>query len=970
MAKKSKKLSAGTGELPLVLARKIAIAAEKSFDHGNGEMMSRVTPTTADLLKYWFCEPFTTERSFNFHEGQRQGILNAVFLHEVLGVRKVSEIYEKIAPELLAETPILSEIGKEKYAFPKYAIKMATGTGKTWVMHALLTWQFLNAKAENGEPSGRWTKNFLLVAPGIIVYERLLDAYCGRVGAGGMRDFETSDLARFRELFLPTVARENVLGFIQNSVVKKEEIGRKITGEGIVAVTNWHLFLNDEEDSDEAWGDDTKIVSDLLPARPGTSKGNSLEQLDSAYSRGNALEFLENLPDLMVVNDEAHHIHENRKNGEVEDVKWQRGLDKIIGKKNAFFQVDFSATPYSASGTGAESSKNFFPHIISDFPLEKAIEAGLVKMISIDKRKRLCELPNDEYCAVRDGRKVVALSVGQKIMLRAGLKKLKILEENFVKLDEKKSPKMLVVCEDTAVSPFVEEFLQSEGLGRESILRIDSNRCGEVTESEWQGLKQKLFGIDGRENPKVIISVLMLREGFDVNNICVIVPLRATKAPILLEQTIGRGLRLMWREREYEEEKRENRKLVMRDKTEPKSYLDLLSIIEHPAFVGFYDSLIEQHHAIEETSETLGGNVVGDLLRVGLKEDFYRYDLFWPVLISDEEETIIPAKIGFEKMRPYDGPFSVEQLRKIFARPGEIFVGNEILSRTQFGEYHVSSDIFSAQSYNEYLQKLLRGALTRMDRVERSNKTMPILQINTGEIVALVDEFIREKLFGEPFDPFHDSDWKILLSNDGIVTQHIIGEIVKVAVEMQKNTETSRAKGDKIQFSSVPELRVRERFSLPLRKTIYERTPFPSNSGGLEKAFLEFLDRDAKVERFIKISETNHDFAKIYYLRADGLLATYHPDFIIATKRNFYLVETKGENQLSDENVRRKCLAAKEWCEQMNNLLSEERENREWKYALLGEKLFYALAENGADIDDLCAHAEISENTVRDDFFS
>ena len=57
--------------------------------------------------------------------------------------------------------------------------------------------------------------------------------------------------------------------------------------------------------------------------------------------------------------------------------------------------------------------------------------------------------------------------------------------------------------------------------------------------------------MDRHEKPRVIVSVLMLREGFDVNNICVIVPLRSSQAQILLEQTIGRGLRLMWRDAEY-----------------------------------------------------------------------------------------------------------------------------------------------------------------------------------------------------------------------------------------------------------------------------------------------------------------------------------------------------------------------------------------------------------------------------------
>ena len=116
------------------------------------------------------------------------------------------------------------------------------------------------------------------------------------------------------------------------------------------------------------------------------------------------------------------------------------------------------------------------------------------------------------------------------MMLRAGLTKLNKLEEEFLKNDASKNPKMLIVCQDTTVSPFVEEFLKSEGLEDEDIVTIDSNKQGEVKDEEWQEIKKKLFDIDRYKSPKVVISVLMLREGFDVNNICVLVPLRSSQA--------------------------------------------------------------------------------------------------------------------------------------------------------------------------------------------------------------------------------------------------------------------------------------------------------------------------------------------------------------------------------------------------------------------------------------------------------
>lgn len=149
---------------------------------------------------------------------------------------------------------------------------MATGTGKTWVMHALLLWQLLNARHEEQEErSGRYTQNFLIVAPGLIVYDRLKDAYCGRLKENCTeRDPFTNDLYLHKDLFIPPAYRDEVFSFIQNNVVTKEEgIGRKITGNGLIALTNWHLFLSDEEKENMVPDSAPSIIRDLLPITPG-----------------------------------------------------------------------------------------------------------------------------------------------------------------------------------------------------------------------------------------------------------------------------------------------------------------------------------------------------------------------------------------------------------------------------------------------------------------------------------------------------------------------------------------------------------------------------------------------------------------------------------------------------------------------------------------------------------------------------
>src|SRR4030065_1457233 len=131
-------------------------------------------------------------------------------------------------------------------------------------------------------------------------------------------------------------------------------------------------------------------------------------------------------------------------------------------------------------------------------------------------------------------------------MLRAGLSKLKKLEVDFALIAPHRYPKMVVICEDTTVSPLVAQFLMGEGLSENEVMAIDSGRKGELKPDEWEKIRERLFDVDKHQTPRVLVSVLMLREGFDVSNICVIVPLRTTGAQILLEQTIGRGLRLVW----------------------------------------------------------------------------------------------------------------------------------------------------------------------------------------------------------------------------------------------------------------------------------------------------------------------------------------------------------------------------------------------------------------------------------------
>ena len=102
----------------------------------SGKLIEQVLPATKTLLTHWLDEAHTEIRqTLNFHTGQRQAILNTIYLHEVLKTQSVLGVDESIATDLLALGQVTpSQLTQPKYQYPKYALKMATGTGKTRVM--------------------------------------------------------------------------------------------------------------------------------------------------------------------------------------------------------------------------------------------------------------------------------------------------------------------------------------------------------------------------------------------------------------------------------------------------------------------------------------------------------------------------------------------------------------------------------------------------------------------------------------------------------------------------------------------------------------------------------------------------------------------------------------------------------------------------------------------------------------------
>lgn len=946
--------------------------------------LDAVTPTTSELLRWWFQADYREGRAANFHDGQRDAILAIVYAQEVLGSTSLYDLYNQVVPEALLEGGRLGRVTHEQNDHPKYAAKMATGTGKTWVLGALLVWQYLNHRANPGDP--RFSANFLLVAPGLVVYERLLDSFLGRIpfgppthAGGKQRNFETSDLAMHRELFLPPDHRATVFAFLQTSVVTKAEIGRKVVGSGVVAITNWHALAG-EDDPDfveveleiEAPGldiDERAAAASFLPLTPGMAAGNSLDTLDRR--RGGALDWLIELPSLVVFNDEAHHIHQFKRGEEVVDVVWQASLHRIAATKGRrFVQLDFSATPYNEQGSGARAKRLYFDHIVVDFPLHTAMRQGLVKSLAIDKRSEIAALSNEDldFRTERDEHgAVVSLSDGQRMMIRAGLEKLAILEEQFVAHDATKHPKLLIMTEDTSSSKLVEAFLDECGLAEDDVLRVDSNRKGELGEAQWLPVKEKLFGIDKLERPRVVVSVLMLREGFDVNNICVIVPLRSAGSGILAEQTVGRGLRLMWRgDDAIEDLKRESRQRIL-NRQAPTNYLDVLFIVEHPRFINLYEELLSGGLAVELTEEISQGSATGDLETLELREDYRTFDFEIPVILRDAEEELRQPRVAVDELPVSKYPVA-DLLRQIGG--GDRFASEDAQTKLRFGDYRVDGGVMTATGYNDYLARITNRITESLSRTfigaeghDRGQYTRsaqyPILQTFKPLLLGWIDNYIRHRGFGADFDPLDGENWRVLLVGD--VSEELAGVFSTALVGVLDNAEVAAAQIDHRWVSEVATVNVRTSTGVIVRKSIFEKLPVPARGGGLERLFLEWADDDASVEAIVKIDEFRHWFLHRPYLKADGMPAYYSPDFLLRTADAIFLVETKAQSFLNDANVQRKRRSALAWIAQVNALDPAERSGREWSYVLLGGKQVDDWRTKGGSIAQLLNFARMIE---------
>mgnify|MGYP005853342679 CR=1 FL=1 len=333
-------LEARVKTAPCVPAIRRAVAEWRARDYEG------ITVTTRTLLNYWFKTDHRLPNgmAFRYHDSQREAIETLVYLYEVAGVRRHKALLEKFAPNV----PGLRLLRYDD--FPRYCIKMATGSGKTKVMSLAIAWQYFNAVAEGRDD---YARTFLILAPNVIVFERL------RIDFAGGRIFRVD----------PVIPPALAIYWDFDCYLRGE--GERARSEGALYLTNIQQFYERGESAEDA---EPEEMTAVLGPKPPTKK-IEVEDFDARIAARHS--------PCLVVNDEAHHTHD-------EESEWNRVIRRLHSSLSPGLagQLDFSATPRYSKGA-------LFTWTVYDYPLKQAIIDGIVKRPMKGIAASIRERPSD-----------------------------------------------------------------------------------------------------------------------------------------------------------------------------------------------------------------------------------------------------------------------------------------------------------------------------------------------------------------------------------------------------------------------------------------------------------------------------------------------------------------------------------------------------------------------------------------------
>jgi len=770
--------------------------------------------TTHSLLNYWFSADHRRPdgRPFRYHQSQREAIETLIYLYEVAGIRRHRDLIQKYA----VNTPNLRLLQHDDFA--RYCIKMATGSGKTKVMSLAIAWHYLNAIVESRDD---YARNFLILAPNVIVFERL------RVDFGGGRIFRTD----------PVIPPELAIFWNFECYLRGES--ERASSEGALYLTNIQQFYERPESQN---GDENDAMTGVLGPKP----SGFLEQADAFADR-----ILKRGGQTLVINDEAHHTHD-------EDSEWNRSIRRLHQSISTGLagQFDFTATPRHSKGA-------LFTWTVYDYPLKQAIIDGIVKRPMKGIAAGIQEQPSD------------VASTRYRAYLTAGVERWREYRQQLAAVHRK--PILFVMMNDTSDAEDVGDYFRTkypDDFGEDRLLIIHTDKTGEVSKKDLDKARIVARHVDDEVSPvNAIVSVLMLREGWDVQNVTVIVGLRpyTSKASILPEQTVGRGLRLMFRDLST-------------------SYVERVDVIGNKAFIAFVEQL-EREEELELDTFTIGKDKVV-IVTIFPDPGKIDHDITLPVLspilarkktLAEEIEALDVQAMTSPVLPRKHGDAAALNFR---------YEGYDLLTLEKLIEREYT--IPEAQTAQEVISYYAK-------RITQDVK----LPSQFAPLVPKVREFLETKAFGEVVSLESQAMIRAISAN---VAQYVtVKAFVAALRDVLLEELTPRLENPGRRLSETPPFPY-SRSTLEASKTIYNLVTCDND---FERRFAKSLDDAEDVTSFAKLPE-QFGFV-IEYTDAVNNLRYYEPDFVVVlSDGSHYLVETKGREDL---DVSHKDRAAQIWCE-------------------------------------------------------
>lgn len=835
--------------------------------------------TSQTLLQHWFGQDHVIDGPdgafpFSYYFCQREAVETLVYLYEVRRLRGLSSLVAEFSGAD-SEREALG-ISPSQDTWPRYAFKVATGAGKTKIMSLVIAWSYFHALYE---PESELARDFVVIAPGVTVFERLKEDFKPPGGGPDIFDVDPVIPAAWRVDWNVTVALQ-------------DEASPSSAG-GTIYLTNIHR---------------------LYEARPRRSRApETYDWAGPQVSKRAALDVTKELRDrmvarkrLMILNDEAHHVWDPGS-------AWNEAISYLHDESTArgggvVSQIDLSATPRDDRG-------RILRHVVCDTPLGEAVDAGIVKTPVIGRGSRLQERPDEDA------------SYRFELHLMLGYRRWQASWEEW--RASGKTPLLFVMTDSTAAADQITARLNTDSAFKDlngKTINLHTNLKGKVrkrgkgdaayeefiesdkdiSDEDLKALRRLSRELDTSASPyRCIVSVLMLREGWDVRNVTTIVPLRplSAKSRILPEQTLGRGLRRM---------------------TPPgiDSAAETVTVIEHPSFVSLYeDELSQEGLPIVAVDPDKLGRTTITIFPDAEHKDLDALDLVVPRLSYAHQVTSEIGAISFDDVREKFNPLGPLDLGEAGLREiryeGRTLITNELIEQLRI-KLPLLQNGFGAISY-------YRELIERACRIRGGHATL----------APLIQRFLEDLLFGESV-AITDPRVVSRLADDDVreYIQAVFIELVRERTVTTHKRIEERSPQSLTEWKPYQATHSDKRPCEPADQTPFNLVPC---SLSLEVAMNQFLDQAADVASFAK--NQGPQALRIDCLSKDGVRSLYTPDFVVRrADGHYYLVETKGTGFARDPAVAAKAKAAREWCRAASTA------DCKWEYLYIPQQVFEAFA--------------------------